>query len=293
MLRIRQAPTTQARHRHQPRHQACAEADGSRSVLEGELDITHARSCGPRRPPSATSNVQQTRVTALTPARRAPTRPAHRGSRRQTETQIQIARQSCGNRRVRIPQRIPAGICNAVRGHHSQAGSPTARVHFACEYFNARLPSWYYWVVTSVKLVGLLKRIVAPGRTPDTRPIGVGSNRRRAWTGQLADDHSTDFADILWPSNVAVGVKAGIPKMLFALRAHMEANPSHILLKLDFTNAFNTMSRAAIIQACLNEPRWRKFVKFIWVTLSPASHVQGIPALSWKGVQQGDAWTDT
>ena len=138
--------------------------------------------------------------------------------------------------------------------------------------------------------MGLLKRIVAPGRTPDVRPIGVGNNRRRAWTGQLAEDHAEDFADILWPHNVAVGIKAGIPKMLYALRAHMTAFPLHILLKLDFKNAFNTMSRAAIITACLNEPRWRKFVKFLWVTLSPASHIEGIPDLSWEGLQQGDTW---
>ena len=162
--------------------------------------------------------------------------------------------------------------------------------HFAEDFLNARLPSWYYWVVTSVKLVGLLKKVTPVGRVPDVRPIGMGNNRRRAWTGQLVEDHAHILATEMWPAQVAVGVSAGITKMVFALRAHMQAHPDHLLLKLDFSNAFNTMSRAAVLDACYRNPRWRKFYRFFWAVLSPESHIRGIPTGSAEGMQQGDTW---
>lgn len=69
----------------------------------------------------------------------------------------------------------------------------------------------------------------------------------------------------------------------------MEVKPDHVLLKLDLKNGFNTMSRAAVLETYLREPKWRKFYRFFWITLSPASHIEDIPALSWEGMQQDDA----
>ena len=51
----------------------------------------------------------------------------------------------------------------------------------------------------------------------------------------------------------------------------MEANPDHVILKLDFKNAFNSMSRAAILEVCLREPKRRKFYRFLWITLTVTS----------------------
>ena len=53
------------------------------------------------------------------------------------------------------------------------------------------------------------------------------------------------------------------------------------------------MSRAAVLDAVLKKPKWRKFYRFLWAVLSPESHIKGIPVRSSEGMQQGDTWGST
>ena len=157
-------------------------------------------------------------------------------------------------------------------------------------YVNADLPAWYYWVATSCAMVALIKsKAKVPGGTPDVRPIGMGECRRRAWTSVLMKQNAKCYKKTFWSIQVAVGVSAGVPKLVFAVREHMMAHPNHVLLKLDFTNAFNTVWRAAILRACYENPEWRHLYRFYWATLSPMAVIVGITKLSEEGVQQGDA----
>ena len=157
-------------------------------------------------------------------------------------------------------------------------------------YINADLPSWYYWIACSCAMVALIKAEAAvQGGTPDVRPIGMGGCRRRAWTSSLMKDNAKCFNKTFWPVQVAVGVSAGVAKLIFAVREHMHAHPDHVLLKLDFTNAYNTVWRAAILRACYENHEWRHLYRFYWATLSPTSLIVGINSLSEEGVQQGDA----
>ena len=160
---------------------------------------------------------------------------------------------------------------------------------FAEKFVNAELPSWYYWVACATKMIALVKKEAeVQGGVPDVRPIGMGGCKRRAWTSRLMKDNADTFKRSFWPVQVAVGVKAGVPKLIYAVTEHMLHNKTHVLLKLDFTNAFNSVWRKAVLKACLENPEWRHLYRFFWCTLSPKSIIFGIDNLSEEGMQQGD-----
>ena len=87
---------------------------------------------------------------------------------------------------------------------------------------------------------------------------------------------------------MTVGVKAGVSKLVFTVTEHLRANPSHVLLKLDFTNAFNSVWRMSILKECYDNEDWRHLYRFFWSNLSPRSRIMAINSLSEEGVQQGD-----
>ena len=66
-----------------------------------------------------------------------------------------------------------------------------------------------------------------------------------------------------WPAQVGVAVKGGAEKAVHAVRAWAQrhaGSATKALVKLDFTNAFNCISREAVLQqACTDFPalaRW-------------------------------------
>ena len=59
-----------------------------------------------------------------------------------------------------------------------------------------------------------------------------------------------------------------------------------VLLKLDFTNAFNTVWRVAILKERYDNPDWCHLYRFFWANLSPRARILAIHALSEEGVQR-------
>ena len=81
----------------------------------------------------------------------------------------------------------------------------------------------------------------------------MGGCKRRAWTSRLFTDNVPVFETTFWPVQVAVGVKAGVPKLIMAVVEHMRAHPGQALINLDFTNALGTVWRSAVLQAVYNK----------------------------------------
>ena len=92
-----------------------------------------------------------------------------------------------------------------------------------------------------------------------------------------------------WAVQVACAVETGVTKLIFGTVEHMRNNRTHVLLKLDFSNAFNTVWRSAVLKACYENPEWRHLYRFLCCTLSPKSTIVGIHNLSCEGMQQGDS----
>ena len=87
--------------------------------------------------------------------------------------------------------------------------------YVAYEFVNGKLPGWYYWIAQMVNLVPLIK---GPGKH---RPIGMGANRRRAWSKRAIEMFRNKAASVLSPQQVAIGQKGGIAKFVKGIQLHM------------------------------------------------------------------------
>ena len=82
------------------------------------------------------------------------------------------------------------------------------------------------------------------------RPIAVGYTLRRL-VSKVANAHAVQScASILAPRQLGVGIKGGAEALAHAARRFLsEMCPGQVLAKLDFSNAFNTLRRDAMLEA--------------------------------------------
>ena len=93
------------------------------------------------------------------------------------------------------------------------------------------------------------------------RPLGVGEYFRRLIASTLLRARRSDFLRYFFgaaaaaagtnrkPYQFAVGVKAGADMVVHAVRLLLETHPELVAIKLDATNAFNSVNR----QPMMNE----------------------------------------
>ena len=158
-------------------------------------------------------------------------------------------------------------------------------------YINADLPDWYYFAIGSLEMVALIKdKTRRNTHTPDVRPIGVGSCKRRAWLSQLMADHNESLASAFMPQQMAVGVKGGMQKMFTGLKIHTEfpAHKHHVVGAIDISNAYQEIERASLLREVKSHGVWKRFYKTLWSTLSPSCRIKHIGVRSDNGVIQGD-----
>lgn len=100
-----------------------------------------------------------------------------------------------------------------------------------------------------------------------------------------------DARRTLWPQQLGVGVKAGVEIGVRTVRAWTRRNSTatgKVLVKLDFTNAFNRVSRQAVLDsAAAMFPSIARWVT--WCYQAPSALRFGdLTIQSAGGVQQGD-----
>ena len=129
------------------------------------------------------------------------------------------------------------------------------------------------------------------GCPPDIRPIAVGETIRRL-TGKcmcaLVKDKATEFFQ---PLQLGVACRAGAEKVAHALRGCIEEHwmdEDFVVLKVDMRNAFNIVSRQAVLDQCATFfPELLPWVSWCYGTHPLLWHPLG-QISSEPGVQQGD-----
>ena len=82
------------------------------------------------------------------------------------------------------------------------------------------------------------------------RPIAVGLTLRRLAAKIACRAVSNQCADFLKPRQVGVGVKRGAEALVHGARRFLENMPdNYSFIKLDFSNAFNSVRRDCILEA--------------------------------------------
>ena len=130
-----------------------------------------------------------------------------------------------------------------------------------------------------------------PKGVDDVRPIALGEVLRRLTAKCLCSDVRNSARDLLCPLQVGVATRNGTEAVVHTARhwAQRHAGQAEqVLLKIDFSNAFNTVDRASL----LRETRLRLPGLSPWAEWCYGLHsrllFQGSPLSSETGVQQGD-----
>ena len=133
--------------------------------------------------------------------------------------------------------------------------------------------------------------VAVPKPQGGVRPIAIGEVLRRLVGKCLMSLVKEDAARYFWPTQAGVAVPGGVEAVVHASRAWVERQPPDskvVALKLDFKNAFNTVSRQRLLDQCFAHfPTLSRWASFLYSSPSDL-HFGSFPVVSAAGVQQGD-----
>ena len=130
-----------------------------------------------------------------------------------------------------------------------------------------------------------------PKKNNDIRPVAVGEVWRRLTAKCLCNSYKEQSCSYFFPLQIGVGQTLGTEIGLETARQWHQRNsnnPSAVVVKVDFSNAFNCVDRQAFLEQCRHRfpglSRWAE-----WCYSRPSHLYFGSDTLSSeRGVQQGD-----
>ena len=151
-------------------------------------------------------------------------------------------------------RKFPPGSAGGVSGLMAAHLTPSPSAAYSRLLDNlARLSSAFAWGKLSSEAAAVLAgaRLIPIGKKDNgVRPIAIGELLRRIAGKILVDRYQPAVVPQLLPLQVGVGSKLGAESIIHKSRAWFaQAPPDHVLLQLDFRNAYNTLSREAILAA--------------------------------------------
>ena len=173
-----------------------------------------------------------------------------------------------------------------VHSDPKAARAINAHEEIAFWFLNAVMPDWAYEWMAQTRMIAIIKA-ERDGGTPDVRPIAMGGCRQRAWLAQATQGVSAAAAMEMAPEQVAIGVPNGLEKLIMACKLHLQWQPEHVIIKMDFKNAFNEASRTETLRCIMRSPSMRSLGPIFWAMHKPKAVVMGIQARSEEGVRQG------
>jgi hypothetical protein len=160
----------------------------------------------------------------------------------------------------------------------------SALTDFVNLLLNGELPEYIREIIFGGTLIALQKK------TGDIRPIAVGYTLRRlaAKCANVYVIGSTAVTSMA-PLQLGVGVAGGAEAAIHATRRYVLNMPDdNVVVKLDFTNAFNSLRRDAMLEAVEREvPELYRFA-YAAYTVEPILQYGGDIVRSREGPQQGD-----
>lgn len=122
------------------------------------------------------------------------------------------------------------------------------------------------------------------------RPLGIGEAWYRYLGRALLHIEAPDVADSIWHLQLGCGVPGGCEIAARAAQAFLEQNPTHVLIKTDFKNAFNLTPRSSIFEGIKRFcPRLLPWFRWAYGASSPLVNSRGEQVGSSEtGCRQGD-----
>ena len=158
--------------------------------------------------------------------------------------------------------------------------------NFGLRYLGGELPPWFYQVWLTVMTVPLFKS----AEQSAVRPIGIRNPLVREFHKAVVSQNKEAFVKYLEPEQLAMSV-AGGGKLVFSVRMLAEDNKDFVVVKIDMKNAFNEVSRAAIIEALEQEPTLQHLASYAATVLAPAAGLES-GGKRWGMTEEGTAQGD-
>ena len=121
------------------------------------------------------------------------------------------------------------------------------------------------------------------------RPIAVGMTLRRLASKCASSYGASRMAPLLSPRQLGVGIAGGCEAAVHSARRYLQTlEPDHIMVKLDFANAFNSLHRSKMLLAI--KDHLPELYAFCYSSYSLPSHLYfgSFIISSQEGPQQGD-----
>jgi len=178
---------------------------------------------------------------------------------------------------------IPQHLKDLVSRQTGDTQLLSSLTSFANLLLSKRLPVEISKIFFGGKLIAIQKK------DGGIRPIVIGYTLRRM-TAKAANLHAMTRANsILAPLQVGVGSPLGAEAAAHATRRYIQELPEdHILVKLDFKNAFNSVSRDKLLEVM--KEHYPELYRFVHSCYSESTELQFFDRiiLSSEGTQQGD-----
>ena len=89
---------------------------------------------------------------------------------------------------------------------------------------------------------------ISKGENKGVRPIAIGTTLRKVISSAIAINVKSRLPSFFGPCQCGVGMPGGAENVVHGVRMLLlEDNPGNVVVSLDLSNAFNTVSRAAFV----------------------------------------------
>ena len=127
-----------------------------------------------------------------------------------------------------------------------------------CQLFaDGTIPPDAIAVQGASRLIGITKGV------RDVRPIAIGTVLRRLSGRAAMIQLRTDIEEYLMPFQLGVSVRCGVETVPRVVQTWLESHPDHAALKIDIKNAFNSVSRRAILEQLNAVPQFQCLIPMV------------------------------
>ena len=157
---------------------------------------------------------------------------------------------------------------------------------FGLAYSACELPSWFYRVWQTLQTV-------APYKDSDqefVRPLGLKNSLIKTFNKEVMSQSKPEVREFLEPVQLGISV-AGAALLTRSVSGVLDAFHDYICFRLDLKNAFNEMSRRAVLDVLESEETLKHLVTFAAAILSPVAALESggkVWGETAEGMGQGD-----
>ena len=145
-------------------------------------------------------------------------------------------------------------------------------------YSAGELPTWFYLVWQTLQTVAPYK----DSQQEAVRPLGLKNSLTKFFHKEVMSQNKPEMREYLEPVQLGLSV-AGAALLTRSVSGVMHSFPDFICFRLDLKNAFNEMSRRAVLDVLENEETLKHLTTFAAAILSPIAALES----------GGEAWGET